>query len=62
MIARSPTGPARISSATARGTAGNLVTDAQIAALAIEYDTTVHTVDTNFARFPEVRWENPLRL
>lgn len=42
------------------GTAGNLVTDAQISALAIEYGATVHTADTDFARFNEVVWENPL--
>jgi len=42
------------------GTAANLVTDAQIAALALEYGATVHTADTDFARFPEVSWENPL--
>jgi toxin-antitoxin system PIN domain toxin len=42
------------------GTAGNLVTDAQIAALAIEYDAVIHTADTDFLRFPGVRWWNPL--
>jgi hypothetical protein len=42
------------------GTAGNLVTDAQIAALAIEYDAVVHTADSDFLRFPGVRWLNPL--
>ncbi len=42
------------------GTAGNLVTDAQIAALALDYDATVHGADTDFARFKGVRWENPL--
>ena len=31
---------------------GNLVTDAQIAAQAIEYGLTVATLDTDFARFP----------
>lgn len=39
---------------------GNLVTDAQLAALAIEHGLTVCTTDTDFARFDEVRWENPL--
>ena len=43
---------------TAAGTAGNLVTDAQIAALAMEYGATVHTADTDFARFKDVNWEN----
>ena len=42
------------------GTAGNLVTDAQVAALALEYGATVHSADTDFARFKGVRWENPL--
>lgn len=42
------------------GTAGNLTTDAQIAALAIEHGATVYSNDTDFARFSEVRWVNPL--
>ena len=45
---------------TQAGTAGNLVTDAQIAALALEYGATVHTADTDFARLTGVSWENPL--
>jgi toxin-antitoxin system PIN domain toxin len=39
---------------------GNLVTDAQIAALAIEHGLTVCSADTDFARFSEVRWLNPI--
>ena len=42
------------------GTAGNLVTDAQIAALAIEHDAVVHTADADFLRFPGLRWWNPI--
>jgi len=42
------------------GTAGNLVTDAQIAALALEYGATVHTADTDFSRLSGVSWKNPL--
>jgi toxin-antitoxin system PIN domain toxin len=42
------------------GTAGNFVTDAQIAALAIEYEAVLHTTDTDFLRFPKLRWLNPL--
>lgn len=42
------------------GTAGNLVTDAQIAALAIEHEAVLHTADAHFVRFPGVRWHNPL--
>jgi toxin-antitoxin system PIN domain toxin len=45
---------------TKAGTAGNLVTDAQIAALALEYGATVHTADTDFARLTGVSWKNPL--
>jgi toxin-antitoxin system PIN domain toxin len=39
---------------------GNLVTDAQIAALAIEHGLTVCSADTDFARFEEIRWLDPL--
>jgi toxin-antitoxin system PIN domain toxin len=42
------------------GSAGNLVTDAQIAALAIEHSAVVHTADPDFLRFPRLRWFNPL--
>ena len=45
---------------TKAGTAGNLVTDAQIAALALEYGATVHSADADFARLTGVSWENPL--
>lgn len=42
------------------GTAGNLTTDAQLAALAIEFQGEVHTNDSDFSRFPGLRWRNPL--
>ena len=42
------------------GTGGNLTTDAQIAALSLRHGAVVHTVDTDFARFSNVRWVNPL--
>jgi uncharacterized protein len=42
------------------GTAANLVTDAQIAAAAIEYDAVVHTADADFVRFQNVCWLNPI--
>ena len=42
------------------GTAGNLVTDAQIAATAVEHEAIVHTVDTDFMRFEGLRWFNPI--
>ena len=39
---------------------GNLVTDAQLAALAIEHGLTVYSTDMDFARFDEVEWIDPL--
>ena len=39
---------------------GNLVTDAQVATLAIEHGLTVCSADTDFARFEEIRWLDPL--
>jgi hypothetical protein len=39
---------------------GNLISDAQLAAMAIEHGLTVFSADSDFARFPEIRWENPL--
>lgn len=44
----------------AAGTAGNLTTDAQIAAIAAENNATVCSNDNDFARFDGVRWLNPL--
>jgi toxin-antitoxin system PIN domain toxin len=43
------------------GARGNLVPDAMLAALAIEHGLTLCSNDTDFARFPELRWEDPLR-
>jgi toxin-antitoxin system PIN domain toxin len=42
------------------GTAGNLTTDAHLAALAIEYQAELASTDADFARFPGLRWFNPL--
>lgn len=42
------------------GTAGNLTTDAQIAAVALRLDAEVHTADLDFGRFAGVRFSNPL--
>lgn len=39
---------------------GNLVTDAQIAALAIELGAVVHTNDADFQRFPGLKTYNPV--
>lgn len=39
---------------------GALLTDAELAALTIEYGGVLHTTDRDFARFPGLRWTNPL--
>ncbi len=41
------------------GTAGNLVNDAHLAALAIENNAVIGSFDADFARFTGVRWEQP---
>lgn len=38
----------------------NLVTDAHIAALAIEHGCELASTDSDFSRFPGVKWANPL--
>ncbi len=38
----------------------NLVPDAHLAALAIEHGLTLHSTDGDFARFPQLQWQNPL--
>lgn len=38
---------------------GNLVPDAQLAALAVEYGTPICSFDTDFARFAEITWTRP---
>lgn len=42
------------------GTAGNLTTDLQLAAFAMEQDADLYSNDTDFGRFPDLRWVNPL--
>jgi toxin-antitoxin system PIN domain toxin len=42
------------------GVGGNLTTDTHLAALAIEHQCELHSSDTDFARFPGLRWYNPL--
>ena len=39
---------------------GNLVSDAHLAALAIEHGATLCSVDSDFGRFPGLDWINPL--
>lgn len=41
------------------GSAGNLTTDAHLAALSIEHQAELHSTDADFARFPGLRWKNP---
>jgi uncharacterized protein len=43
------------------GTAGNLTSDAHLAALAIEHGATLCSCDVDFSRFPGLRWVDPLR-
>ncbi len=42
------------------GTAGNLTTDVHLAAIAIEHGAELCSADGDFARFPRLRWTNPL--
>ena len=39
---------------------GALISDAQLAALTMEYGGVLYTTDRDFARFPGLRWTNPL--
>lgn len=40
--------------------ASAVITDAHLAALAVENQAEVHSNDTDFGRFPGLRWINPL--
>jgi toxin-antitoxin system PIN domain toxin len=40
---------------------GTLTTDAELAALTIEHGGVLYTTDRDFARFPGLRWANPLK-
>lgn len=42
------------------GARGGLVTDATLAALAIENGATLASADYDFSRFPDLKWVNPL--
>ncbi len=39
----------------------NLVVDAHLAALAIEHGCILHSTDSDFSRFPKLKWKNPLK-
>jgi len=43
------------------GVAGNLTTDAHLAALAIEHQCELHSNDADFGRFSGLRWRDPLQ-
>ncbi len=45
---------------THAGASGNLVSDAHLAALAIEHGLTLCSTDHDFRRFPSLRFENPI--
>ena len=49
-----------LSSLISQTSNANLVSDAHLAALAIEYNLTLMTADRDFARFTGLRWRNPL--
>jgi len=42
------------------GTGRNLSSDAHLAAIALEHGAEVYSADTDFDRFPGLRWHNPL--
>lgn len=42
------------------GAAGNLTTDAHLAALAIEHGCELCSTDADFARFAQLKWINPI--
>jgi toxin-antitoxin system PIN domain toxin len=43
------------------GAAGNLTSDAHLAALAIEHGATLYSCDNDFSRFSGLRWVDPLQ-
>ena len=55
----SKTWPILLGLINTHGVTGNLVPDAQLAALAIQHGVPVASADSDFALFPEVVWLNP---
>jgi toxin-antitoxin system PIN domain toxin len=47
---------------SATGAHANLAPDAHLAALSIEHGLVLCSTDGDFARFPGLRWENPLAV
>lgn len=41
--------------------AGNLTSDAHLAAISIEHQAELHSNDSDFSRFPGLSWHNPLK-
>jgi toxin-antitoxin system PIN domain toxin len=41
--------------------AGNLISDAHLAALAVEHNCVLYSTDADFARFRGLKWKNPLQ-
>jgi uncharacterized protein len=39
---------------------GNLVSDAHLAALAVEHNCVLQSTDSDFARFRRLKWKNPI--
>lgn len=39
---------------------GNLVSDAHLAALAVEHNCVLHSTDADFSRFRGLKWRNPI--
>jgi|GEM_PF-1907434 len=44
------------------GTAGNLTSDAHLAALSMKHGAQLCSYDADFSRFPGLKWFNPLRV
>jgi toxin-antitoxin system PIN domain toxin len=40
---------------------GNLVSDAHLASLAVQHGCQLMSTDSDFARFPKIKWTNPLK-
>ena len=40
----------------------NLVSDAHLAALAVEHGCVLYSTDSDFGRFPKLKWKNPLNV
>ena len=40
----------------------NLVADAHLAAMAIEHGCILYSTDSDFSRFPKLKWKNPLKI